>query len=49
MTVDAQAVMELLQDLLKLTERFKDNGMTPRERVEWHKIKAAADDLNDDE
>lgn len=46
MTTDALAVLELLEQLLSITEQFK-GAMTRKERQEWSSISAAAADLRD--
>lgn len=46
MTVDALAMLELLEQLLSLTERFKDS-MERKDRINWHLISAAAADFRE--
>lgn len=46
MTTDALAVLELLERILSITERFKPE-MTREERIEWSKVSAACADLRD--
>ena len=48
MTTDALAILELLEELLTLTERYK-REMTPEDRREWSKISASAADFREEE